>query len=36
MNKRYMDGIFDLFHVGHLDAIKQMKELGTQYHRSCV
>jgi cytidyltransferase-like protein len=25
----YMDGVFDLFHVGHLDAFKQMRELGT-------
>ena len=25
----YMDGVFDLFHVGHLDAIKQCAELGT-------
>ena len=24
-----MDGVFDLFHVGHLDAIKQCTELGT-------
>lgn len=24
----YMDGVFDLFHVGHLDAIKQCKQLG--------
>ena len=24
----YMDGVFDLFHVGHVDAIKQCFELG--------
>jgi len=24
----YMDGVFDLFHVGHLDAIKQCYKLG--------
>ena len=25
-----MDGVFDLFHVGHLDAIKQCAKLGTE------
>jgi len=25
-----MDGVFDLFHVGHLDAIKQCSKLGTE------
>lgn len=25
----YMDGVFDLFHVGHVESIKQMKEVGT-------
>ena len=25
----YMDGVFDLFHVGHLDAFKQMRKIGT-------
>ena len=25
----YMDGIFDLFHVGHLEAIKMMKQFGS-------
>lgn len=25
----YMDGIFDLFHVGHVEAIKKMKEFGS-------
>jgi cytidyltransferase-like protein len=24
----YMDGVFDLFHIGHLEAIKQCAELG--------
>ena len=24
----YMDGVFDMFHVGHLDAIKQCNNLG--------
>ena len=24
-----MDGVFDLFHVGHIDAIKQCNQLGT-------
>lgn len=27
--KIYMDGIFDLFHVGHVEAIKKMKEFGS-------
>ena len=27
--KVYMDGIFDLFHVGHVEAIKKMKEFGS-------
>ena len=26
----YMDGVFDLFHVGHLDAIKQCSKLGNE------
>ena len=25
----YMDGVFDLFHVGHVESIKQMREMGT-------
>ena len=28
MNRVYMDGVFDLFHVGHLDAKKQCSEIG--------
>ena len=30
MTRVYMDGVFDLFHVGHLDAIKQCAKLGTE------
>eukprot|EP00536_Pseudo-nitzschia_multiseries_P000776 jgi/Psemu1/179419/e_gw1.9.175.1 len=26
----YMDGVFDLFHVGHLEAIRQCAALGTK------
>ena len=29
MTRVYMDGVFDLFHVGHLDAIKQCSKLGS-------
>jgi cytidyltransferase-like protein len=25
----YMDGVFDLFHVGHVESIKQTREFGT-------
>jgi cytidyltransferase-like protein len=25
----YMDGVFDLFHIGHMDAFKQMRKIGT-------
>ena len=28
MNRVYMDGVFDLFHRGHLEAIKKCKEFG--------
>ena len=28
MKRIYMDGVFDLFHIGHLEAIKKCKELG--------
>ena len=27
----YMDGVFDLFHVGHLEAVRQCAELGHNY-----
>ena len=30
MTRIYMDGVFDLFHVGHLDAIKQCAKLGSE------
>ena len=30
MKRIYMDGVFDLFHVGHLDAIKQCANLGSE------
>ena len=30
MTRVYMDGVFDLFHVGHLDAIKQCAKIGTE------
>jgi len=29
-NVVYMDGVFDMFHVGHLRAIKQMKQYGNK------
>ena len=25
-----MDGVFDLFHIGHLNAIKQCRDLGNK------
>lgn len=28
MTTVYMDGVFDLFHVGHLEAIQQCNEIG--------
>ena len=28
MVRVYMDGVFDLFHIGHLEAIKKCKEFG--------
>ena len=28
MRTVYMDGVFDLFHVGHLEAVQQCQALG--------
>ncbi len=34
MTRVYMDGVFDLFHFGHVRAIKQCREIGEKENKN--